>query len=155
MATRVWAALLLLISVFAMHGLRCAVADAGTHPTATSDAIVAGTELAAVGSADLGRAFTMLAAPIPAAHPDDVPAATAESSGGATGHSTVPNDMGGRLWTACLAVLAAVVAVLLAVLAPRVVGLTVPLLRRGTVRASGWLSPPRPPDLSALCLLRI
>jgi hypothetical protein len=71
------------------------------------------------------------------------------------GHSSTPHESAGHLWTLCLAVLAFGIAVLLALLVPRLVGPAFPALRRAHIRTTGWLAPLRPPDLSALCLLRI
>lgn len=71
------------------------------------------------------------------------------------GHGGAPHNSSAHLWTACLAVLAAALATLLALLVPRLVQLGPPVLRSARARAAGWLIPPRPPDLSALCLLRI
>jgi hypothetical protein len=71
------------------------------------------------------------------------------------GHGGAPHDWAAHLWTACLAVLAVALAVLLALLVPRLVQLGPPAPRNARTRARGWLTPPRPPDLSALCLLRI
>jgi hypothetical protein len=147
MATRLWTALLMLAAVFAMHGLQCASAADGTH---TSDAVHA---------------------PSYAVHaPSDAPTAPASEGAHLAGgpaaadlavavvddaHGSTPHESAGHLWTLCLAVLAAGIAALLTVLAPRLIGLAWPALRRVRGRAYRWLTPLRPPDLSALCLLRI
>jgi hypothetical protein len=80
--------------------------------------------------------------------PHAAPAADAQ-------RGTGPHGAAEHLWTLCLAVLAAGLAVLLAVLAPRLIGAAAAALRRARARAAGGLAPLRPPDLSALCLLRI
>ena len=105
---------------------------------------------------DLGReqstaVGTVLADSPPEAHqtlgsPGTVAVADSPSS---DSHGTA-----GHLWTLCLAVLAAALAVLLAVLLPhlRIVARLALPLAQARLRS---LSPLRPPDLSELCLLRI
>lgn len=172
MAVRLWTAMLVLIGVFVMHGAQCAAADGAGHsspaahsPAAHSPAghsavlaptgtlvhdvaeaagVVAGTAIAPIG--------TVLADTPPAAHPAaGFPAGVAAMAGSPASDS---HGTAGHLWTVCLAVLAAALAVLLAVLLPRsglVSRLALPRVR-ARLRS---LSPPRPPDLSELCLLRI
>jgi hypothetical protein len=173
MAARLWTALLVLAAVFAMHGVQCTTAAGGAGHAATpaghaatsaghaADSVfLAMTALTGHGQAT-ATAGIGLADPISAArlvgHGDSVPAAPVAGAAvvmAAAGHGGAPHDAAGHLWTVCLAVLAAALAVLLASLVPRSVRLTPPAL--GCVRARlPSLAPPRPPDLSALCLLRI
>jgi hypothetical protein len=109
---------------------------------------VGATFVAATGNTPVG---TVLADTAPAAHPaTGSPAAIAA----ADGPSSDSHGTAGHLWTVCLAVLAAALAVLLAVLLPQpgfLARLAIPRVR-ARVRS---LSALRPPDLSELCLLRI
>lgn len=162
MAARLWTALLLLAGVFVMHGAQCMTAadDAG-HPSSAAqstvlaptaslmhDAAAAATVVPGAGIVPVGAA---LAGPPSAAHQAVGAPATATP---ADRPSSDSHGTAGHLWTVCLAVLAAALAVLLAVLLPHlrlVARLALPRMR-------AWLrslSPPRPPDLSELCLLRI
>ncbi|WP_138733824.1 DUF6153 family protein [Modestobacter excelsi] len=157
MAARLWTALLMLAAVFAMHGVQCA----GAADSATS----AATTVHVVTPAHSGSSAMTALAPgqalpaVGAARADDATSAHTTVAAAAVpvgaGHGSAPHDWAAHLWTACLAVLAAALAVLLALLVPRLVRLGPPALRSPSARASGWLVPPRPPDLSALCLLRI
>jgi hypothetical protein len=137
MAARLWTALLLLAAVFALHGLQC-TADAHASGAARTTSVVAPAAPPAVDSH------------VGASAAADDPAAVSDGRHGSPLHGSA-----GHLWTLCLAVLAAGIAVLLALLVPRLVGLVSPALRRVRTRTVGWLAPLRPPDLSALCLLRI
>ena len=150
MAARLWTALLMLAAVFAMHGLQCTsaahgAADGPGQAPAAAVAMTAPTladgHLAAAGLTD------------PMAGERAVPGSPAVAVTDA-GHDTRPHGSAGHLWTWCLAVLAAGIAALLALLAPRLIGLAPSALRRAPARARGWCTPPRPPDLFALCLLR-
>ena len=147
--------LLLLAAVFTMHGLQCAGADSGAssgaHGTVhTSAAAEPDPVLHLVGpGAAMASADDMAASPLAAA----VTAATVGVPLGAD-HDSSPHGAG-HLWALCLAVLAAGLAALLLTLARRLPEIRLPLLRRAIEQASGWLSPPRPPDLHSLCLLRI
>jgi hypothetical protein len=149
MAARLWTALLMLAAVFAMHGLQCTSAAAQSAgvtlaqiapavPTTADGHPVGAT---APGPADLMAADQAITGP-PAAAP-------AGAEHGSTPHGSVEH-----LRTLCLAVLAAGIAVLLAMAGARLIQLAPPALRRARTRVSGWLPPPRPPDLFALCLLR-
>jgi hypothetical protein len=126
--------LLLLAAVFAMHGLHCAAAESsapsGAHGT-------------------IHAVDHMTTPPLAAA----VTAATAGVPLG-VGHDSTPHGAG-HLWALCLAVLAAGLAVLLLALVRRSTAIRLPLLRRATGQAWEWLSPPQPPDLYSLCLMRI
>jgi hypothetical protein len=150
---RLWTAVLVLAAVFAMHGAQCSAAahDPAVHASAAHAIPVlhaapaaggAGTPVeAAMDSATMGS--TVLT--------DTVVTAAAAAAGSDSG----PGSWATHLWAVCLAVLAAGIAVLFALFTPRLVGLSSPALRRARARAPGWPIPPRPPDLSALCLLRI
>jgi hypothetical protein len=123
-AARLWTALLVLVGVFVMHGAQCtAAADDAGHPVPASHCTVlpppgtlmhgaaeAATVVTTTGMAPVG---TVLAATAPAGHTaSESPAAVADSplsdSRGAAGH----------LWSVCLAVLAAALAVRLALPVP-------------------------------------
>lgn len=160
MTARLWTALLVLAGVFVMHGAQCAAADGAGHPSPTAhstalaptgplmhDVAEAATVMAGTGMALAGTVF---ADTPPTAHQAvgavavtvaDIPSS---DSHGAAGH----------LWTVCLAVLASALAVLLAVLLPRF-ALAARLARPHARARLRSLSPPRPPDLSELCLLRV
>jgi hypothetical protein len=157
MTTRLWTALLMLAAVFAMHGLQCTSAADSTDAAHTAS-VVTPAAAAAGGSHLYGGPTAAMAdsAPVAGGHAVADPAAAdrvAEMTD--AGHGSMPHGWGGHLWTLCLAVLAVGLAVLLAQLAPRLIGLASPALRSARGRARGWLTPPRPPDLSSLCLLRI
>ncbi|MCF6744891.1 hypothetical protein SAMN04515665_110119 [Blastococcus sp. DSM 46786] len=164
MAARGWAALLLLAAVFAMHGLQCTAV--GTDHTAGH-----GTAGIAVAPAEQleGGLHAGAVSPGPDAHsavhdrnPGSVHAAAAMAAAAplagllTAGHdSTAPAGAAGHLWTLCLAVLAAGLAVLVALLLPRLLTLLPAAWARLRAHASTGLAPLRPPDLHALCLLRI
>jgi hypothetical protein len=163
MATRLWTALLMLFGVFAMHGLQCTSAADGAHASgaahttsvvapaapAAVDSPVAGIPTAAMATAQAGTAS------MAAGHPGAEPAAAGHPTAlGGGGYGSPPHGSAGHLWTLCLAVLAAGIAVLLALLVHRLVELVSPALPRGRAHAAGWLPPSRPPDLFALCILR-
>jgi hypothetical protein len=164
MAARLWTALLML-AVFAMHSPQCtslaadrAHASGAAHTTsvvapaapAAVDSHVGGIPTAAMTTVQTGTG------PMADGHPSADPATAAHPAVvGDGGHDSTSHGWAGHLWALCLAVLAAGIAVLLAVLVPRLVALAAPALRRARASASGWLAPLRPPDLSALCLLRI
>jgi hypothetical protein len=154
MAARLWTALLMLAAVFAMHGLQCTSAAGGDHGSGmvhTSFAALtapADSPLTAdptVAAARAGTGPTVGAGPAAAHHAD---------AGLDAAHGSTPHRSAGHLWTLCLAVLAAGIAVLLALLGPQLVGLTAPALRRARARTSGWPTALRPPDLFSLCILR-
>jgi hypothetical protein len=155
MAARGWTALLLLAAVFAMHGLQCTAA--GTDHAAGHGA--AAVALAPAGLPDGGVHPRVTSTPTDArgAHPDTTAmiagAAPAAGLPGA-GHDSTPAGAGGHLWTLCLAVLAAGLAVLLTLLLPRTPALLGPVWARLRIRPPAGLAPLRPPDLHVLCLLR-
>lgn len=158
MAVRGWTALLLLAAVFAMHGLQCL--SAGTEHTA-------GHRAAAVAAAPAGLleggSHPAMVDPGLDAHSgvDDGPHATvmvaaALSAGLLTAdHGSMPAGAGVHLWALCLAVLAAGLAVLFALLLPRLLTLLPAAWARLRTHASAGPALLRPPDLHVLCLLRI
>ena len=166
MAARLCTALLVLAAVFAMHGVQCTTAAGGAGHAATPaghvpDAFSTPMTAFAPGHAHAlvtaGIAFADPIAAVPfAGHAVSGPAtpAGAATAMAAGGNGGVPHDAATHLWTVCLAVLAAALAVLLAVILPRSVQLTAPALGYARARFRS-VGPPRPPDLSALCLLRI
>ena len=141
MGARLWTALLVLAAVFAMHGLQCAAGD-GDGSAAASAHVVSPAHLGAV----------VLTAPGPAHVGEMSVAGTPDEP--MPGHGGAPHDTAAHLWTLCLAVLAAALAVLLTWLVPRARHLSAPALGYARARLLS-LAPPRPPDLSAVCLLRI
>jgi hypothetical protein len=153
MAARLWTALLMLAAVFAVHGLQCASAAAHSPAAPITPAHAAAVAVAAPLATD-GH----MADAAPAGLPD--PMAGAQTAGPLAvapvdaGHGGTPHGSTGHLWTLCLAVLAAGIAVLLALLAPRLVGPAATALVQTRTRTSGWLPPARPPDLFSLCILR-
>lgn len=128
----------LLAAVFAMHGIPSMAAAGGSVPAAHVEvaAAVDGVDLLPVGSMpDTGSAI---------AH--DVEAAD---------HGGSSQSMASHAWNACLAVLLWGIALLAVSVVRRL-----PASRdnRVVLRTHGsiaWIRPPRPPDLAALCLLRI
>jgi hypothetical protein len=161
MAARLWTALLVLVGVFVVHGAQCAAADGAGHssPAAHStvlaptgsllhDVPMAAIAVAGTGIAPVG---TALADSPPATHQAVGSPATIAAADSPTRDS---HGTAGDLWTVCLAVLAAALAVLLAALLPHLRSVARLALPRVRARLRSP-SPPRPPDLSALCLLRI
>ncbi|MGY2080631.1 hypothetical protein [Modestobacter sp. SYSU DS0657] len=163
MAARGWTALLLLAAVFAMHGLQC---------TAAGTEHAAGHGTAAVAAAPTGLLegglHTGAVSLAPQAHSSvhdgehgsvhlsaTMVAATPVAGLLAADHGSAPAGAVGHLWALCLAVLAAGLAVLLALLLPRLLTLLPAAWARLRMHASAGLAPLRPPDLHALCLLRI
>ncbi|MCW2635547.1 MAG: hypothetical protein JWQ99_1914 [Blastococcus sp.] len=153
MVARVSTVLLALAAVFALHGVQCGnAADRAGHAAdhAVETYPLAMTEFTpghAHGNATAGPT-------LPDRIGGDADSGPVAPAVAAAGHGGAPQNAPAHLWTVCLAVLAAAIAVLLVLLAPRVVHRTAPVMR--CARASfGSLAPLRPPDLSALCLLRI
>ena len=145
--------LLLLAAVFTMHGLQCAAADSGSGAHGTIHAIAAAEpepvlHLVAPGAA-MASADHLTASPLAAA----VTAATVGIPLGGD-HDSTPQGAG-HLWALCLAVLAAGLAVLLLALVRRSREMRLPVPRRTSGSTWARLSPPRPPDLYSLCLMRI
>ena len=134
---RMWI-VVLLAAVFLMHGAPSMATEQRTVPashigTSTSDGRVDLLPVAAASSAD------------------EVTAHEEEWTGrGSKSHSTASHA-----WNACLAVLLMGMA-LLAATASRRLSSHTDLRVAPRVRGStGWVRPPRPPTLAALCLLRI
>lgn len=156
MGVRGWAALLLLAAVFAVHGLQCTAVGA-EHTTGHGTAVPA-------GLLDSGPYTSAVSSGPEVRHGGDhgnVHGISAMVAAGpvagllAADLGSAPVGEGGRLWALCLAVLASGLAVLLVLLLPRLLALlSVAWVRLGTHASSG-LAPLRPPDLHALCLLRI
>ena len=139
---RTWLALVLLAAIFSMHGISALPGDAGTS-VGTSSAHSA-MDVAADGVA-LGPA---------------TPSVVVDHSSGGSGAPThgdpAGHGMTGHLWSLCLAVLLAGAALFLIVRIRRTVPVERALSDLRRVRApEGLVGILRPPDLSALCLLRI
>ncbi|SFF22331.1 DUF6153 family protein [Blastococcus tunisiensis] len=135
---RFWA-VLLLAAVFAMHGLQCAAGmlpAGGAHHTAPALAVAA---VGPVGHVTAG-------APTP-----DGPEHLGTTEAARDTPSPAPS---GHLEALCLAVAAAGLAVLLLALGLPSRGVPLSPRWHRAMRRPGWLRPPRPPDLHALCLLR-
>jgi hypothetical protein len=157
---RGWAAVLLLAAVFLGHGLQCGSASEHTATAHTATAHGGGslTASGAAPAADIhltaptaGHAADTAVMAAPAAHLTTGAATSGVTADHAPGHW---HGLPGHLWAVCLAVLAAGLAVLLAVLAPRLLGPASSVaarLRRGAV----WPALLRPPDLFSLCVQRI
>ncbi len=147
---RLWAALLLLAAVFAMHGVQCMAAGSALDHGSTSLGAVASVGAPAtavhVGGVAEARPDHGLVA---AAHGAEDVGATGSTGGSAPWHDA-------HVLAVCLAVLLAGLTILGASALRR--GGAVPLVRGSPMSArwpTGWARQPRPPDLSALCLLRI
>lgn len=159
MTTRLWTALLLLTAVFALHGLQCtadstdpAAGHSTGHvliPAGHGDAAAMAAQAAPAALAAAGMAELAEQAP---GHPEAAVAVVAGGTG--TGHGSGPHDAAGHLWTVCLAVLAAGLAVLLAVTPSRLLRLAPPAAAPSWLRRRSWPALLRPPDLFSLCVLR-
>ncbi|MCW2742397.1 MAG: hypothetical protein JWR45_2819 [Blastococcus sp.] len=160
MRARLWTALLMLVAVFATHGLQCTsiavdTVSAGAKWTPAAAVAVSGVESTTIARAVDDHPAGSAVSPLTRSMAAD-PAVPSPASGGHdTECCTAPHDMAGQLSALCLAVLAAGITVLLALLIPRLVGLTPPAPHGARAHAHGWVAPMRPPDLSTLCLLRI
>ena len=148
-ARRLWV-LLLLAAVFSMHGTQYISAElgAGRSATATTEHGM-GASSAGVSIADSGTAA------------DDLRLAAATAQLAAVAGNPTPVDApdhggAGHFWSLCLAVLLAGLLVLgAAVVTRRVTAAVLRTRERDPRLAMRWLRPPRPPELSSLCLLRI
>ena len=154
-AARGWTALLLLAAVFALHGLQCTAA-ATEHTAGHGAAAVAASPAGLPG----GGSHSGATSPGLEAHTsvhDTVEMVAAAPLAGllAAGHASAPAGAGGHLWTLCLAVLAAGLAALLALLLPHLLTLLPAAWAPPRAHAPAGLALLRPPDLHALCLLRI
>ena len=158
-AARGWAAVLLLAAVFLGHGLQCATTGNGAthvgtavgagHAVSADDGLSATAVAVGAAHAQPTASVTVHTGTAPATEHDVAPAAT---TGGTQGHW---HGLPGHLLAACLAVLAAGLAILLVLAALGLVRLVLAAARRSCVRGLPWLVPPRPPDLLSLCVLRI
>ena len=124
--------LVLLAAVFLMHGIPSTAVGNGATPGAHSE-MAAGPDVVHTASA---------------AHA--APAVDDER----TDHDSSSHSTASHAWNACLAVLLIGMALLVLLVVRRSSALPdhrAPPGMRGSVT---WVSPPRPPDLSVLCLLR-
>jgi hypothetical protein len=147
-----WTATLSLFAVLFMHGLQCGSAADGAAHLGADPMVSLAVTTATAGEAHQLDATDSHASPLAALPhaPDQMLAdAVLSSEHGGTSHPDA-----GHLWTLCLAVLAAGLAVLLALLGSRPVPRTLTAVARTVSRAAGSLPLLRPPDLHALCLLR-
>ena len=149
MSARRFCALLLLAAVFSMHGVQCVVADAEAGHGLTSTAHAWTGVVAAAPSA--GAALNVL----DHGRSDAVQVIAGLASIAGTPVGGLPSH-GATLWAVCLAVLLTGL-----VLLGFVAKIRTPWARAVRARApsplwrAGWFRIPRPPDRSALCLLRI
>jgi hypothetical protein len=142
---------LLLAAVFLGHGLQCGSGASGSeHAGHRSDTTVVAAALTVTDPHLMPSDHGTSGAAMSTAAVSD--AAHTASAGSSSGHW---HGLPGHLWAACLAVLAAGLAVLLLLTAPRLMRLALPAALPAWLRAPSWPAPPRPPDLSSLCVLRI
>lgn len=148
-ARRLWI-LLLLSAVFTMHGIQYVSADPG-----------AGRSAAATAQHDQGMSTddSLLLGPLAAV--DELQPAGASAATSVLADAPLTKNMPGHgvaahFWSLCLAVLLAGLALLAAAMLIRWASAAraLDMVRRPISRV-GWFRRPRPPDLSALCLLRI
>ncbi|WNV74805.1 hypothetical protein [Geodermatophilus sp. DSM 44513] len=150
-AARTWAAVLLLAAVFLGHGLQCDPAGA-TGPAAGAGAGHAVHVTAVPVELAASLTATPPAAGVPAPAGDAAaPHHDAADVGGAPGHGP---DLPGHLWAACLAVLAAGLAVLLGLAVPRLLARVLPTTAPARLPRRSAPPPLRPPDPFFLCVLR-
>ena len=145
---RLWV-LLLLAAIFSMHGAQYIAADAGLRH---AEAAVA--QHGAEDPLDDESLSGSMVADEQLQQADPPLGATAMA--GQPGQSDSSHDVAAHLWSLCLAIMYAAL-VLLA--AASLIGRVAAPVRRGVASHlslfTGWSRLPRPPDLSALCLLRI
>ena len=143
---RLWV-LVLLAAIFSMHGAQYIAADAG--PLRHAEVAVA--QHGAERPLDDDSLSASMAV---GDEPQQV--TPSEGTGGMAGQPSPVHGVAAHLWSLCLAILYAGV-VLLAVAS--LIGIVAAPVRRGVASQlsmfKGWSRLPRPPDLSALCLLRI
>ena len=146
MSPRLMWVLLLLAAVFSMHGLQCVAADIDSGHGMTGAAHAPMASPVQTSSVDVG--FAVASNVLHGAAPGNAVASDG-SGGGLPAH-------GAAFWAVCLAVLLTGVALLFFV-----AKIPTPWARAVRARApsalwrEGWSKRSRPPDLSALCLLRI
>lgn len=142
---RLWV-LLLLAAIFSMHGAQYIAADAGLRHAEVAVA-QHGVEdpLAAEspsGSMDAGGELQQVTSSVEA--------------GETAGQPSPGHGVAAHLWSLCLGILYAGLVLLAAV---SLIGIVAAPVLRGVASHlslfGGWARLPRPPDLSALCLLRI
>ena len=134
---RTWI-VVLLAAVFLMHGV----------PLMATERVAAPASHAGTSTLEGGIDLRTVAA---ASSAGDVTAYGEER----TDHGSTSHSMASHVWNVCLAVLLMGMALLAATASRRLSSHTD---RRVTPRvrgAIGWVHPPRPPNLAALCLLRI
>ena len=151
LSRRLWA-LTLLAAVFVMHGVPF-LGGAGDHGGALIHQEVQGRS----GTADLMSGLSMSPGSVLAASPVMAAAAEQLTVLADDGGAGAPDDgMGSHLWAACLAVLLIGVVLLGAgVLARTRAASPFDGVRAAGLRLGQRALVERPPDLSALCLLRI
>ena len=142
---RLWV-LLLLAAIFSMHGAQYVVADAGVRHAA-----VAVAQHGSDDSLDVGSLSGSMVAGDQLQRSD--PSLGTKAMAGQPSQS---HGVAAHVWSLCLAILYAGLILLAA--ASLLARLAAPV-RRGLASHvslfTGWSRLPRPPDLSALCLLRI
>ncbi|GAB3325625.1 hypothetical protein GCM10027451_50490 [Geodermatophilus aquaeductus] len=142
---RLWV-LLLLAAIFSMHGAQYIAADAGLRHTEVA--------VAQHGAEDPLDAESLSASTAAGGELQQVTPSV--DTGEMAGQPSPGHGVASHLWSLCLAILYAGL-VLLA--AASLIGMVAaPVLRDVASHLSsfrGWARLPRPPDLSALCLLRI
>ncbi|SDO37515.1 DUF6153 family protein [Geodermatophilus sp. DSM 45219] len=127
----------LLAAVFLMHGVPSMATEQGAAPASH------------VGTSTLeGGMDLLLAGAVSSA--DQVTAHDEER----TNHGSTSHSGASHAWNACLAVLLMGMALLVAAAVRRLSSLESRTLVPRVRGSVGWLRPPRPPDLAALCLLR-
>lgn len=141
--SRQLAVLLLLTAVFSMHGAQ--YASAAVHDPAAASADPA-SDAAAVAEVD----------PAPSAQTTTMMALGSAAVAAAVVVGTMPDHgIPAHVWSLCLAVLLAGVALIGALVARRTGDVLVPPSSSGSRGPLLSAPPPRPPELSVLCLLRI
>ncbi|TFV91128.1 DUF6153 family protein [Blastococcus sp. CT_GayMR16] len=135
--------LLLLAAVLSMHGIPAMAAEGSTAPAMTHAPYASATSAVADSVAGLSADDGAAVHPFVAG---DV----------APDGQSAPHEMAMHAFAACLAVILAGIGLLTAaIFARRGDMAAVRTVLGGVPWARGWFRPPRPPDLSALCLLRI
>lgn len=146
---RLWI-LLLLAGIFWMHGAQYVSTEPGLSPSAVA---VADHGTSALSGAASIHGLLLAVGALP-------PAVTANPLLAVTG-TPMPGDppdhgVAGHAWSLCLAVLlAGLVALGGTAWARRVVPVVLRIDEPGPRLPMGWFRPPRPHELSCLCLLRI
>ena len=135
---RTWIVVLLAAAVFFMHAVPSMVAGQSSTPTSHVEVS------ASTGGVDVLPVGAMPGAESAAAHGEG-PADRESPSHSASSHA----------WNACLAVLLIGMALLVAATLRRLRSPTGRPVTRHVRGPIGWVRPPRPPELAALCLLRI